>query len=110
MSLEYDHQLMLAGEVSSNLQAVGLNFGNAQSGQARHFSRVRSNDDGSSAAIQLAGHSFESIQRVRIHDYIDDGRRVATLDDRAHEFGGLGIARDAWADCERLAFQQRIEA
>src|ERR1700692_4238764 len=110
MSLEYDNQLMLAGAISRDFQAVGLNCANAQSGQARHFSRVRSNDYVSSAAIQLAGHSFEGIQRVRVHNYIDDGRRVATLDGRAHEFGGLGIARDAWADCERLAFQQRIEA
>src|SRR4029077_6544916 len=109
MSLEYDSQLMLASEVSSNLQAVGLNFGNAQSSQARHFSRVWRDDESSSAVIQLAGPSFEGVQRVRIHNYIDDRRRVATLGDPAHEFGSLGIARNARADRERLAFQQRIE-
>src|ERR1700730_5399298 len=110
MSLEYDDQLMLAGEVSRDLQAVRLNFGNAQSGQARHLSRMWGNDEGPSAAVQLAGRSFEGVQRVRIHNHIDNRRRDTTLDDRAHEFGGLGIARDAWADCDRLAFQQRIEA
>src|ERR1019366_10356177 len=94
MSLEHDNQLMLASEVARDLQAVRLNFGNAHAGQARHFSRVRGDDDGSPAAVQLVGRSFEGVQRVRIHNY----RRVATLDDRAHEFGSLGIARDAWAN------------
>src|ERR1700681_486210 len=112
MSLEYDDQLMLASEVSCNLQPIGLNFGNDQSGQARHFSRMRSNDDRPSVAVQLDGRSFEGVERVGIHNYIhiNGGRRAAALDDPAYEFGGLGIARNARTDYERLAFQQRIEA
>ena len=71
-----------------------------------HFSWVRRDDQGSSAAVQLVGHSFESVQTVRI----DNHRFVAAGHDGAHEFGGLGITRDAWANRQRLAFQQRIEA
>src|SRR5260370_25993694 len=97
---------MLACEVSRDVQTARLNFGNAQAGQARHLSRVRGDDESSSAAVQLAGRSFESVQRVRIHNCIDDRRRGATLDKCAHEFGGLGVARDAWANRERLAFEK----
>src|SRR6266852_2018890 len=110
MSLKHDNQLMLACEVSRYVQTARLNFRNAHAGPARHLSRVRGDDEGSSAAVQLAGRSFEGVQRVRIHNYIDDRRRGATLDNCAHEFGGFGVARDAWANRERLALQQRNES
>src|SRR6202790_4934335 len=55
MPFEHDNQLMFASEFSRNLQTVHLNFGNAQAGQARHFSRVRGDNEGSSASVQLAG-------------------------------------------------------
>src|SRR5271166_3701221 len=109
MSFEHDNQLMLAGKCSRDFEAVGLNFWNAQPGQARHFSRMRSNDHGSSPAVELLSPSVESIQRVRIDNHIGDQRRVSSVDDFAHEFGGLGIARNAGAYCERLTFEQRIE-
>src|SRR5260370_476662 len=108
MPFEHDNQLMLAGEISRDFQAVCLNFGNAQAGQARHLPRVRSDDDGSSAAVQLAGRSFEGIQRVRIHNQVDDRRRGATLADRAHEFSGPGTPRDRSANMRRLALRHAI--
>ena len=37
MSLEHNDQLMLAGKVSRDFQAVRLNLGNAHAGQARSF-------------------------------------------------------------------------
>src|SRR6266852_4772226 len=110
MSFEHDNELMLAGEVSRDVQAVRLNFRNAQAGQARHFSWVWGDDEGSSATVQLAGRSFEGVQRVCIENHIGNNRSVAVLDHCAHEFGGLGVARDAGANCEGLALQQRIEA
>src|SRR6202167_1578510 len=61
MSLEHYDQLVLGREISRYIQAVGLNVGDAQTGQARHFSRVRSDDDGSSAAVQLVCRSLESV-------------------------------------------------
>src|SRR5258708_1600016 len=111
MSLQYDDQLMLAGESSRHFQAVGLNFRNAQSGQTRHFPRMRSNDEDPFATVQLSGRSFKGIQRVGIHNYIhvDDRRRAASLDDDSYKFGGLGIAGDARAECERLVFQRFVK-
>src|SRR5208337_945414 len=60
MSLEHDDQLMLAGEVTRNIQTVRLNLGNTPAGHAHHFTRVRRDHDGSSAAVELVGCSFES--------------------------------------------------
>ena len=107
MSLEHDDQLVLASEVARDFQAVRLNFGNAHVSQARHFSRVRSDDDGSSATVQLAGRALEGVEPVRIHN----DRLDATLDDCADEFSSLGVAGDAWANCDQgLLFQQLIKA
>jgi hypothetical protein len=75
MSFEHDDQFMLAGKVSRDIQAIGLNFGNAQARQARHFSRMRSNDQGSSAAVQLVRRSFESIQRIGIYHHVGNRTR-----------------------------------
>src|SRR5258708_13622602 len=106
MSLQYDDQLMLAGESSRHFQAVGLNFRNAQSGQTRHFPRMRSNDEGPFATIQLSGRSFEGVQRGGIHNYIhvDDRRRAASLDDDAYKFGGLGLPAVAQTEYHRPTF------
>src|SRR5450759_2770644 len=106
MSLEHDNQLMFTREISRDFAAIRLNFCNAHAGQARHFSRMRSEDYGSPAAGQLVSCSLEGTQPVRIDHY----RFVAAGDDCAHEFGGFGVTRDAWANRQRLALQQRIEA
>src|ERR1700687_976441 len=106
MTLEYDDQLVLARELSRDFQAVRLKFRDAQAGQAGHFSGVGSDDQRSSAAVQLGSGFFEGIERVRVHDQ----GLVAAGYDGAHEFSGLGMARDAWTHGESLTFEQGIEA
>ncbi len=69
MPFEYDHQLVLASEVARDLQAVRLNFGNRQAGQARHFSWVRSDNESSPMAVQFVGRSFEGIQPVGVDSH-----------------------------------------
>src|SRR5208282_728893 len=97
---------MLAGKFSRDLNAVRLNFRNAQARQARHFSWVRSNDNGPAAAIELVDRSFKCVQTVRIHHY----ELALARHDCAHELGCLRITRDTWTNRERLVFKYCIQS
>jgi len=111
MSFEHDDQLVLASEVACDFQTVRLNFGNAQAGQARHFSRcgvmtrVRPRPFSWPADPSKAFSASASTTILTTELTTDDVS--PRFDDRAHESAVSEFARDAGANRERLAFQQQ---
>ena len=110
MSLEYDSQLMLASEVSSNLGGGWLEFrqcsiqSSAPTAGCGVMTRVRPRPFSWPADPSKA---FSASASTTILTTDDVSRRLAIPRTNS---AVSGCARNARADRERLAFQQQIEA
>lgn len=107
MAFEDDDEVVIGGELARDFQAVGLNFGNGDAGQARHFSGMRSDDQRAAVAAEFATFLFESIETIGVDDH--GGGGCSALEELADEFGGFGMTGDSRADGYGFAFEEFFE-
>ena len=94
----HERQVMLARETAGHVETIGLHGFDGDTGQARHFSRMRGQHQRPLAAVEQLGVAVEGVEPIGV----EDDRDLGLAHSFADELHGFRIAADARTESHHI--------